>query len=92
MVRDNPDKGWHKFTHSDTVEVLTIGGINNYYLVYTYPPAGLTIAHLEDLLPLESWRGFILEYQPVPEIYRLDTYTPRDGDTAFKRRKTELGY
>lgn len=92
MNRDNPNKGWHKFTHSDTLEVLTIGGLYNYYLVYLYPPAGFTIAHPEDLLPLETWRGIILEYRPVPEIYRLDTYTPRDGIPFFKQRKTELGY
>ena len=92
MNRDNPDKGWHKFNHSREVEVLTIGGMNNYFLVYAYPPAGFESAEPEDILEREVWRGLILELVNYEPTYRLDTATYREGEAAFKRRKTELGY
>jgi len=92
MSRDNPDKGWHKFNHSREVEVLTIGGMNNYFLVYTYPPAGFESAEPEDILERELWRGLILELVTYEPTYRLDTATFREGYAAFKRRKSELGY
>ena len=92
MDRDNPDKGWHKFNHSREVEVLTIGGINDYFLVYAYPPAGFTLAEPEDILQKELWRGWILERESWGAVYRLDTSTQRDGIIEFKSRKTELGY
>ena len=92
MDRDDPDKGWHKFTHSREVEVLTIGGMQDYFLIYAYPPAGFTVAKPEDILPIELWRGLILELLDTRPTYRLDTATFREGYTAFKRRKTELGY
>ena len=92
MDRQDPDKGWHKFTHSRDVEVLTIGGMNNYFIVYAYPPAGVEIARLEDVLSYELWRGLILEYLRRPGYYRLDTATYREGYPVFKSRKSELGY
>ena len=92
MDRDNPDKGWHKFQHSIQVEILTIGGINDYFLIYGYPPAGIELAKPEDCLHLELWRGWILELLDTKPTYRLDTATFREGEAAFKRRKTELGY
>jgi len=92
MDRDNPDKGWHKFSYSPEVEVLTIGGMNDYFVVYAYPPAGIEIARPEDVLSYELWRGLILELVDTRPTYRLDTATFREGYTAFKRRKTELGY
>ena len=92
MDRRDPDKGWHKFNHSREVEVLTIGGMNNYFIVYAYPPAGVEFADPYEILLLELWRGWILEYLWQPGYYRLDTITYREGYSAFKRRKTELGY
>ncbi|MBA7694568.1 hypothetical protein ES703_103179 [subsurface metagenome] len=92
MDRDNPDKGWHKFSYSPEVEVLTIGGMNNYFVVYAYPPAGIEIARPEDVLSYELWRGWILELVDTKPTYRLDTATYREGYAAFKLRKTELGY
>ncbi|MBA7563529.1 hypothetical protein ES708_05188 [subsurface metagenome] len=92
MDRDNPDKGWHKFSYSRTVEVLTIGGISDFFVVYAYPPGGVEIAKPEDTLNYELWRGWILERESWGAVYRLDTATYREGETAFKRRKTELGY
>ncbi|MBA7538629.1 hypothetical protein ES705_30906 [subsurface metagenome] len=92
MDRTDPDKGWHKFYHSPELEVLTIGGMNNYFVVYAYPPAGVEIARPEDVLSYELWRGWILELVNYEPTYRLDTATYREGYTAFKRRKTELGY
>ena len=87
-----PDKGWHKFSHSREVEVLTIGGINNFFLIYAYPPAGETIAKPADGLTFELWRGWILERINNIPTYRLDCATYREGIPAFKSRKTELGY
>lgn len=92
MDRQNPDKGYHKFDHSRRIEALIIGGINNYFLAYTYPPAGFEIAEPEDILDQELWRGLILELVNHEPTYRLDTATYREGYAAFKRRKTELGY
>ncbi|MBA7648964.1 hypothetical protein ES703_56756 [subsurface metagenome] len=92
MDRVEPDKGWHKFNHSPELEVLTIGGMNNYFVVYAYPPAGVEIAKPEDILTYELWRGWILELINYEPTYRLDTATYREGYAAFKRRKTELGY
>ncbi|MBA7542824.1 hypothetical protein ES705_35148 [subsurface metagenome] len=92
MDRDNPDKGWHKFNHSREVEVLTIGGINDFFLVYAYPPAGFESAEPEDILKRELWRGWILERESWGAVYRLDTATTREGEAAFLLRKTELGY
>jgi len=92
MDRENPDKGWHKFHHSREVEVLTIGGINKYFLVYAYPPAGIEIAKPEDVLSYELWRGWILQLIGGEPTYHLDTATYREGYQAFKARKTELGY
>ena len=92
MDRDNPDKGWHKFNHSREVEVLTIGGMNNYFLIYAYPPAGIEIARPGDVLSYELWRGWILELVNYEPTYRLDTATYREGYAPFKARKAELGY
>ena len=92
MDREEPDKGWHKFSHSREVEVLTIGGINDYFLIYAYPDAGVEIARPEDVLSYELWRGWILELVGCEPTYRLDTATYREGYAAFKARKTELGY
>jgi len=92
MDRFNPDKGWHKFHFSRKVEVLTIGGINDYFLIYAYPPAGVTIAKLGDIFTYELWRGWILELVGCEPTYRLDTATFREGYQAFLIRKTELGY
>jgi len=92
MDRDNPDKGWHNFHYCTEVEVLVIGGINKYFLVYAYPPAGITIAKPEDVLGYQLWRGWILELVGCEPSYRLDTSTFTEGYAAFIRRKTELGY
>ncbi len=92
MDRENPDKGYQHYHHSEFVEVLVIGGMNNYFLVYAYPPAGVEIAKPEDVEPLELWQGLILELVNYEPTYRLDTATYREGEAAFKRRKTELGY
>ncbi|MBA7581690.1 hypothetical protein ES708_23598 [subsurface metagenome] len=92
MPRPDPDKAYHKFNHSREVEVLTIGGINAYFLIYAYPPAGVTTAKPEDVLTYELWRGWILRYLWQPGYYYLDTATYREGYAAFKARKTELGY
>ena len=92
MDREEPDKGWHKFSYSREVEVLVIGGMNDYFLVYAYPPAGVETAKPEDVLTYELWRGWILELLTHEPTYRLDTATYREGYAAFKARKTELGY
>ncbi|GAI78326.1 unnamed protein product, partial [marine sediment metagenome] len=92
MDRSDPDTGWHKFYHSREVEVLTIGGMHHYFLIYAYPQAGIEIAKPEDVLSYELWRGWILQLVNYEPTYRLDTATYREGYTAFKRRKTELGY
>ncbi|GAI72721.1 unnamed protein product [marine sediment metagenome] len=92
MDRENPDKGWHKFWHSRQVEVLTIGGMNDYFLVYAYPPAGVETAKPEDVLLYELWRGWILWRISYHPFYYLDCATYREGEAAFKRRKAELGY
>ena len=92
MDRDNPDKGYHKFAHSRELEVLTIGGINDYFIVYCYPPAGFEQARPEDIIGLELWRGWILELMNHAPTYRLDLATHINGEAAFKAQKTELGY
>jgi len=92
MDREEPDKGWHKFRYSSEVEVLAIGGVNDYFLLYAYPPAGIVIAKPEDILPLERWRGWILMLVNYEPTYLLDTATYREGEAAFKKRKTDLGY
>ena len=92
MDRVDPGKGWHKFYHNPQLEVLTIGGINDYFVIYAYPPAGIETARPDDVLSYELWRGWILELVGCEPTYRLDTATYREGYAAFKRRKTELGY
>jgi len=92
MDREEPNKGFYKFSYSREVEVLVIGGMENYFLVYAYPPAGVEIVVPEDVLTLELYRGWILELINYEPTYRLDTATYREGEAAFKRRKTELGY
>ncbi|MBA7536972.1 hypothetical protein ES705_29238 [subsurface metagenome] len=92
MDRSDPDKGWHKFYHSRELEVLTIGGMKDYFIVYAYPPAGVEIASPEDVSTYELWRGWILELINHEPTYRLDMATHREGYAPFKRRKTELGY
>ena len=92
MDRDKPNEGWHKFNHSREVEALVIGGMNDYFLIYAYPPAGVEVAKPENVLDYELWRGWILELMNCEPTYRLDTATFREGEAAFKRRKTELGY
>lgn len=92
MDREDPDKGYHHYQHSELVEVLVIGGVNNYFLIYSFPPAGVEVAKPEDAEKLELWRGWILELINYEPTYRLDTATYREGYEAFRRRKTELGY
>jgi hypothetical protein len=92
MNREEPDKGFYKFSYSREVEVLVIGGMENYFLVYAYPPAGVTIVVPKDVLALELYRGWILHLVNYEPTYTLDTATYREGYVAFKRRKTWLGY
>ena len=92
MDTANPDKGWHKFWHSREVEILVIGGINKFFLIYAYPEAGVETAKPEDVLSYELWRGWILELINYAPTYRLDTATHIHGIIEFKSRKTALGY
>jgi len=92
MPLPDPDKAWHKFEQSRSIEVLVIGGVNRYFLVYSYPPAGFEVAKPEEVPDLDLWRGWILKYLGPGSGYTLDTSTEEHGITEFKRRKTELGY
>jgi hypothetical protein len=92
MDRANPDKGYHAYQHNELLQIVVIGGINNYFLIYTYPPAGFEIADPTELETLTLWQGYILQWQPLPKTYRLDVNTIDHGETAFKARKQELGY
>jgi len=92
MPRPDPDKAWHKFNHNELIEILVIGGVRNYFLIYTYPPAGFEVAKPENVLDLELWQGWILKYLGPGTGYKLDTSTREHGIAEFKRRKTELGY
>lgn len=92
MDRLEPDKGWHKFHYNREVEVLVIGGMEGYFVIYAYPPAGVEIAKPENVLVYTLWVGWILELVNYEPTYRLDTATDREGEAAFRRRKTWLGY
>ena len=92
MDRFNPDKGYHNYTHSELLEVLVIGGVNDFFLVYCYPPAGFEISNPDDILNLELWQGWIFEYLFNEKVYRVDTSTREHGIPAFLSRKRELGY
>ncbi|GAH58221.1 unnamed protein product [marine sediment metagenome] len=92
MPLPDPDKAWHKFEHSRSIEVLVIGGLRRFFLIYSYPPAGFEVAKPEEVPDLDLWRGWILKYLGPGSGYKLDTSTERDGEAEFKRRKTELGY
>ena len=92
MDRFNPDKCFHRFEHAPTIEVLVIGGMRDYFLIYSYPPAGFMVASPADIPNLELWRGWILHWLWNEKEYRLDTSTQEHGEAAFKARKTELGY
>ena len=92
MDRVNPNKGFHRYQHNEWLEILVIGGIDDYFLLYAYPPAGFVISDPDDILILDLWQGFILEWLWSPKVYRLDINTPEHGEAPFKSRKTELGY
>jgi len=92
MDRVNPDKGYHDFEHTPSIEVKVIGGMRDYFVVYAYPPAGFEIAKPEDILEFELWQAWILEWLYNEKVYRVDTTTRQHGEAEFKRRKTELGY
>ncbi len=92
MDRVEPDKGYHDFEHTRSIEVKVIGGMRDYFVVYAYPPAGFEYAEPEDILELELWQGWILEWLYNEKVYRVDTTTREQGEAEFKRRKTELGY
>jgi len=92
MWRFNPWEGYHKFKHSREIEVRTIGGMNLFFIVLGYPPAGVEIAQPDDVLSYELWRGWILELMNYEPSYRLDTASYREGEAAFKSRCRELGY
>jgi len=92
MDRFNPNLGFHRFQHTPIIEVLVIGGMSDYFLIYSYPPAGFEVASPDNIPGLELWRGWILEWLWNEKEYRLDTSTQEDGEAAFKARKTELGY
>ncbi|MBA7495984.1 hypothetical protein ES702_06580 [subsurface metagenome] len=92
MDRVNPDKGYHDFEHTRSIEVKVIGGMRDYFVVYAYPPAGFEVAKPEDILQLELWQGWILEWLYNEKVYRVDTTTREHGVIEFKRRKSDLGY
>ena len=92
MDRVNPDKGFHVFDHTRSIEVKVIGGMGDYFVIYAYPPAGFEIARPEDILELELWQGWILQWLYNEKVYRVDTTTREQGVIEFSRRKTELGY
>lgn len=87
-----PDKAWHRFEHSREIEVLVIGGIANYFVIYSYPPGGFEFAEIDEVAQLDAWRGWILKYLGPGSGYKVDTSTLKDGIPAFMARKAELGY
>lgn len=92
MPLPNPDKAFHRFENSRFLDVLVIGGIARFFIVYSYPPGGFEVADTDEVEALDAWRGWVLKYLGPGSGYTVDTSTEEDGIPAFLARKTELGY
>ena len=75
MPRPNPDKAWHRFEYSRFIEMLVIGGIARFFIVYSYPPGGFEVAGPEEVGALDAWRGWVLKYLGPGSGYKVDTST-----------------
>jgi len=81
---------YSKYQHNQTVDVLCTWGCNNIFFVFAYPPAGFVIAKPEDVLKLQAFEGWILEYQAQDDIFNLLVKASRDGVDYFWKRHREL--
>jgi len=71
------------FEHNQTVDVKTTWGCNGIFFVFAYPPAGFLITHPEDVLKLQTFEGWILEYQAAGNLFNLLVKASRDGVDYF---------
>jgi len=74
---------YHRFQHSQSVDVLCTWGCNGIFFVFAYPPAGFLIAKPQDVLQLQTFEGWILQYQAQGDLFNLLVKASRDGVAYF---------
>lgn len=70
-----PPLGWRKgylhFKYSDTILLATTWGFQNVFFAVAYPPSGITIADVDDVLLVQLFEGWILDYTPEYELFNV---------------------
>jgi len=80
---NDPRTAYQVTQHDLTVDVLSTWGVDGIFFVYAYPPAGFVISKPEDVLKLQIFEGWILEYQAQDGIFNLLVKASRDGVDYF---------
>jgi len=91
FLKTGDPKGFYLYEHNRYIDVLVCGGLNNYFVIYAYSPAGFWYAGLEELELIEPWRGWILQYHPQTQSYKTLINTKNDGYGPFEALKTAIG-
>lgn len=84
-------KGFHIYNHDRYIDITACGGKDNYFVIYAYPPGGFWFAHLEELEPIEPWRGWILHYHPPTQTWTVKYCTYHNAYEGFREMKRQLG-
>ena len=79
------------FNHNRYIDITATGGLNDYFVVYAYPPGGFWYAYLIELKQIEPWRGWILQYLARQQTYQIIIQTTHDGHERFLEVKKQLG-
>jgi len=83
------DDRWAKYRLSSTLDILTTLLQTNIYTVIAYPPAGFEVALVSDIEDKETFRGWILQYDPVHSQWSCLVRSQEVGIAEFKRLRRE---
>jgi len=75
---------WHQYFHNMEVNAFVMGCPAYHYQVYAWTVVGFEIAYLPEIDLKEHWIGWVLEFDPETEKWKVLAYTRDDGIPGFK--------
>jgi hypothetical protein len=91
LIPSGNPRGFHVYTHTPKIDVKACGGLDNYFVVYSYPPGGFWYESFDYLETLESMRAWLLHYHPPTQTWTVIAYSLTDGFDLFRLLKHEKG-
>lgn len=91
FVKTGDPKGYAIYQHNPHIDVKPCGGLNNYFIVYAYPPAGFWYDDLTSVTLITPFRAWILRYHPQAHSYAVLSDTHNHGFAHFENLKLAIG-